>query len=708
MLNFFDYQISLNINPVLLLIALPLIVLLVWYTYKFTIPQTTKLKKGLLIFTRTLALFLILALIFDPTLTKITKDEKRATVPVFVDNSTSIKEKADSAKIFDLLQSLKESENTNYQFLTFGEKVAQLKEDDFDLIKLNEPVTNFENIFSRLNETDDFISSAVIISDGIINDGSSSIYQSENIKFPVYTIGIGDTTKVSDVFISSILNNRFLYKETETLIAAEISNQNLSGKNVTVSLAENNRILESKNIELSESGINRVVFNYTPKEAGRQKLTVRVNQLESEVNTENNLRSKFVEVMKNKLNILVLSGAPSADVSAVVKTINEFEEYNVLKFIEINDKKTVGENLSTKLDSAQIIVMISFPLNSTSQNHINQVASRIKNDNIPTFYLSGSYLEELNIEPISGLLPFVPTKSFNEVYRAQPRIISQTSGILNTDAIDRFETSDLPPIHYANKSYSIKPGAEILATANVNNVETQLPLIISTSKVGNRNVSVIAGNIWRWKVSPKKGNKEFFRNFIRNSIQWLRLKDEKQKFFVQTNKDIYANGETIYLTGELYDDKLEPISDAEIDINFSTSNNSYKLNLSSEGEGIYSGKINIPETGDVDFTAAAKRNDININDFSGKFNIGEVDLENLQTIMQDNYLKLIASNTGGEFSYVDNSFDLINKIENRSKDKIKVTTSSFTFNLLSSEVILIIIIIILSFEWFIRKREGML
>ncbi|MDZ7765346.1 MAG: hypothetical protein U5K00_13110 [Melioribacteraceae bacterium] len=210
------------------------------------------------------------------------------------------------------------------------------------------------------------------------------------------------------------------------------------------------------------------------------------------------------------------------------------------------------------------------------------------------------------------------------------------------------------------------------------------------------------------KCHQKKSNKEFFRNFIRNSIQWLRLADEKQQFFVQTNKDIYASGETIYLTGELYDDKLEPISDAEIDINFSTSNNSYNLNLSSEGEGIYSGKINIPETGDVDFTVTAKRNDINTNNFSGKFNIGEVDLEKLQTIMQDNYLKLIASNTGGKFSFLHNTSDITNEIDNRSKDKIKVTTSSFTFNLLSSEVILIIIIIILSFEWFIRKREGML
>ncbi|MDZ7765347.1 MAG: hypothetical protein U5K00_13115 [Melioribacteraceae bacterium] len=489
---------------------MPLIVFLVWYIYKYTIPQTTKIKKGLLIFARTFALFLILALIFDPTLTKTSEDEQRATVPVFIDNSTSIKDKADSAKIFELLQSLRASENTNYQFFTFGVRVDQLKEDNFDLIKLNEPVTNFENIFSQLRETGDFVSAAVIISDGIINDGSSSIYQSENIKFPVYTIGIGDTTKVSDVFISSILNNRFLYKDSETLIAAEISNQNLSNENVTVSLAENNRILESKNIELSESGINRVVFNYTPKEAGRQKLTVRVNQLESEVNTENNLRSKFVEVMENKLNILVLSGAPSADVSAVLQTINEFEEYNVLKFIEINDEKTFGENLSTKLDSAQIIVMISFPLNSTSQNHIDQVASRINNDNIPTFYLSGNYLEELNVEPISGLLPFVPTKSFNEVYRAQPKIISQTSGILTSEGIDRFNSSDLPPILYANKSYSVKPGAEILATANVNNVETQLPLIISTSRSGVRNISVLAGNIWRWKMSPKKKQQRVF------------------------------------------------------------------------------------------------------------------------------------------------------------------------------------------------------
>ncbi len=707
MLTIFNYQVSLNINPYLLIIIVPLVVLLVWYIYKYTIPQTTKWKKSLLIISRTLALILLIILIFDPKITKIERNEQKAVTQVFFDVSSSIFDKADTTRIVDLISEL--GEENNFELYTFGEKVSQINDQNKESIKFHSPITNFENVFNHLKKSDEFISSAVIISDGIINDGSGSIYQSENINFPIYTVGVGDTSSIMDVYVSSIISNRYLYKDSETLIAAEISNKNLSGETATVTLLENNKILESKSIELSESGINRVLFNYKPKNAGRQKISVRVNNIKSkEDNTENNVRSKFVDVLENKLNILVVSGAPSADVSAIIETLNEFEEYQVNKFIEINSNKNFGASLTSKLDSAQILVMINFPLQTTKKEFVQEVKEKIAANSLPTFYLTGINFDQQKINPLSDFLPFSPTRSFDEIYLAQPKFQSTSTGIFSVNNGGDFNSSDLPPIFYPNRNYQTKPGSNVLATANVNNVETQLPLIVSDNSAGIRNISVLAGNIWRWRISSNESTRDFFKNFIRNSIQWLRVSADERKFFVETNKDVYAKGETIYFTSELYDEKLSAIDNAIISLSLKSDKDNYNLELTNVGDGIYQGSLVFPESGDINFSAKAEKDGVILEKTSGKFNIGEVDLEKLQTVMQDNYLKQISSNTGGEFIYLDNAKNLFKKIGNANKDKIKVETSSFSFDLLSMDTLLIAIIIIFSFEWFLRKREGML
>ncbi|KUG26880.1 hypothetical protein ASZ90_003287 [hydrocarbon metagenome] len=76
--------------------------------------------------------------------------------------------------------------------------------------------------------------------------------------------------------------------------------------------------------------------------------------------------------------------------------------------------------------------------------------------------------------------------------------------------------------------------------------------------------------------------------------------------------------------------------------------------------------------------------------------------------MQKNYLEMIASLTGGAYYYIDNSSDAIRDIETLNRNKIKRTVLSTTYDPLSFEFILLIIILLLTIEWFIRKKEGML
>jgi hypothetical protein len=353
-------------------------------------------------------------------------------------------------------------------------------------------------------------------------------------------------------------------------------------------------------------------------------------------------------------------------------------------------------------------VLVGFPFENTPGELIQKVKSKITEKNLPYFYLLGSNSESIDLNSINELLPFTQTRRFEEVFLAQPNFIDKNSSLITSEKNGKLNPDNLPPVAYPNKGFRVKPGSRTIATAKVNNISTEFPMIITNNQAGRRSITFLAGNVWRWRIDSNNQTANFFDHLIYNSIQWLRVSDKQRKFFVETSKQIYAAGEQVTFIAELYDDKLEPVDDGEISITITGGGNEYSLRLTNTEPGIYTGSINIPQQGDFSFLATAKLNESTIGNYDGRFNIGEVNLEKLQTVMNENYLKMLASLTGGTYNYIDESDEVFQKIETLNRNKIKESASSVTYDPLSLEGILLLLILLLSVEWFIRKKEGML
>ncbi len=134
-----------------------------------------------------------------------------------------------------------------------------------------------QKYFQMINQTENNIASITIISDGVITQGSTPIYSAEKIGIPVFTVGIGDSSKKNDVEIKNVINNEFIYAETPTTIIATILNKGFNGKTVQVSLHDNSQLIENKNIILDQSGVNSISFDYTPKQSGEKKLSLKIS-----------------------------------------------------------------------------------------------------------------------------------------------------------------------------------------------------------------------------------------------------------------------------------------------------------------------------------------------------------------------------------------------------------------------------------------------
>ncbi len=344
-------NLTLSIDPVFLVIAILLFGLFTLFVYRFTVPVINKKLKALLIAIRFLALLLLLFIIFEPVLTLTKKITINPLSLVFIDNSRSIKINDGTNReqtVKDFVSELGKNITANeFEVYTFGNKVTQPKSEELENLNFSEGSTNFSNIFSLVSNQNKNISSIVIISDGVITEGTNPLFTAEKLHIPVFTIGVGDTSRRNDIEIKNVLYNEYIYVQTPTTIQATISNTGFAGKEINVSLFEENIPVGQKKITLSEDGIQNVEFEYDPKSGGEKKLTVVASELDGEFTKANNKKVFYINVLGNKINILVLGGSPSPDISFIKESLEKDENFKVNSLTQYAPGKIFRKNQSS-------------------------------------------------------------------------------------------------------------------------------------------------------------------------------------------------------------------------------------------------------------------------------------------------------------------------------------------------------------------------
>lgn len=709
-------KISLSFNPFLFVAAVFLLIAFTIFTYRYTVPQIAKGKKLLLIIARSLGLGLLLLAIFEPTLTIVKKNILNPVTLFFVDNSRSMQadDKIKKGEVtLALVNKLNQSPLAgSTQLKLFGSGIKNFSLDSLNQITFADGSTNFSDIFNFVTESKDNISSIVIVSDGVITDGEGSIYEAERSGIPVFTIGIGDTVRQKDIEIKSVLYNEFIYAETPTTITSTIINDGFANKNAILSIYENDVLIGEQSIILSSDGVQNVQLNYLPKSSGENKLTFAISNLEGESTYANNKKVFFINVLSNKVKVAIVSGSASSDLSFIKNAllvdnnlaVNSITQTGVNKYLEKNNREKI-------LDSADVIILVGFPSKETSPEILRRVSLLISDKNTPyLIVLSGSTDFNLLVQ-LKKDLPFTFGKAASNNLEVQPNIISdqQKNPLLqsrNSDPLSAW--NNLPPVYQPFSEFTPKPESDVIAKLKINNVLTNKPLILSR-RIGNqRSIAVLAMDIWKWKLQTAMKDQDVFERFILNSVKWLNSPEDKKKVQIKTLKKLFAIGEEVEFTAQVYDDAFNPISDAEVKVRAKNGSDNFELNLNSLGNGLYEGVLQSNKPGNYSFNGEAKQNNKTIGTDKGLFNIGEVDVEMLNTKMDYDYLNSLANVSAGKFYSANDASTLFNRLielnNKSSKEKIDIKEHP----LWSNEFLMIAIILLFAAEWFIRKREGML
>ena len=706
------FSISTSVNPWLILVLLLLLSGFTFYIYKYTIPDVSAPLKTVLIILRSLIFILILIMIFEPVISVILRSNVESRTFIFIDNSNSLAAK-DSSKRFEqvnsLIKRISAEDEIRSRFYFFGKKVDSVKDAGSSELNFKEAQTNFSSVIDLIKKKDASVNSAVILSDGIINDGNDPTYQVEKLQLPVFTVGIGDSTEKKDVLIYNVQYNNTIYAEKPTIIETAIKNTGFGGSNTRVAFYEENKLLETKDILLSETGLNKISFNYRPGTGGEKKLSISVSPLNGEITTSNNSRVIFLNVLDTKLKVCLIAGTPSADVSAISKALTTDKNIQLRKIIQISANKFLNDINISAIDSADVLFLIGFPASSSPQNLIDKISSAVNNQNKPFFILLSNSVNIARLKFFENVLPFSIENNNTEFIQVLPELNSDLySSSFSTGSGKKEIWNNLPPILQAAARIQIKPGGNTLVSSKVRNIPISNPLVVTRSLGKQRAFTILAGDIWKWQLQTAEKHPEFFDNFINDIVKWLNLSSLQKQFSVSTDKKIYSPNEEVNFTAQLYDNTFSPIDTAQIELQISKGEKKFDPVLTPAGNGIYNAAFTPGEPGDYQFSASSSFNGTQMKTGIGRFSVSEAQIERIDTRMRPAYLKTLAKSTGGEYYSIENYSNLLDKLRGINRNPVKEIGTKKEYNLWSDERVLLIIIILFAAEWFIRKRSGMI
>lgn len=645
-------------------------------------------KKIALASLRFLSSFIIATLLLSPFFNLKERITEKPILVLIQDESSSLVSNRDSSEVRSFLNSELDS-----KLSSLGDKY-RIKKIYFDK-EIGEEATNNIGVESNLSLAikeakqrfyNQNIGAGLLISDGIYNRGVNPVYEGKGVSFPIYSLGMGDTSLRKDLFIQALIHNEISYLNNSFPVEVKIRARDLKGKETRLRIQDSRgKEVFKQDIKISQSNdFQNVELFISPDSIGLQKYRVSLNPLSEETETRNNYRSFNIEVLDNRKKILILGSSPHPDMAALNSALKNYEKYEVEVALEN------AYNIDQKPPDLYILHSPSAVL-----------MDKLGKQDIPYWIIYGPKTSSGAFAKLSGI-GIGREKSFENVSSYSNSAFNLFN--LHEDWTDF--SKKLPPIQSPFGKVGIKKKIEPLFYKRIKRIESGEPLWFFSNE-GERRTAVIFGQgIWTWRIYNyrQKSNFFLFDELVASTVQYLTSKTKDDRFIVDFDP-IYNINSAININARLYNKSLELSNDAEVELEIkSRKGQTYNFTL---GKTAYAFKSNIGKLpkGEYNWTAKTQLGE---EDFlrRGSFSIIQSDLEQLDLVARHNILRQLSAETRGKF-FKQKDFDqLISTLKESNSAKAIQREETNISSLLNKKWIFFTLLILLSLEWGFRKFFG--
>ena len=659
-------------------------------------------------------MFLII-LFFNPTVVINKEENKKLLWHIYIDNSLSLnyyKQPSYNSYIKGISNFIQKIKNKNieYELSTFGSKLDTSVE--ISKIKIDANSTNMGIVFDDLNinyEKD--IAGAIIFTDGQVNQGPLLTKFSNYNEMPIHIVGIGDTIPMLDVSIQSVDIPPISVKGEKVIIDAMITSVGSIRERVNVTLFDdNNKLIGSKLIKISgKESQENVRFQITPDKIGENYYIIKCSALSDEINIQNNQQRIVMHVMKDQYNIALITGAPNYNTRVIKKHLNA-ENNEIDHFVYRYNKFSPSmKNFWEK--KYEVIIFDNNPVISNSQEWeslLRIFTKKLISHNSSFLIMPGPELDVNSINKylkivdlIAGELSLDDNKK--HVWGFSDSWYQDFS--INDAKMTFNDFESLPPQNPAFKILEKSTSQNNLNYAEYNGERYLNPLLILGEKKPIRYAvwnSIDLASI-KYKLINTK-NSYVLDNTLNKIFNWLMKKSGNQEFVFRTDKNSYQQGEEVKLSGKTLNYNNDIINEGTVELFYDDNLLGSKPLFYDINKNEYKSRFWAPKPGKIKYIVSINRGLDSYEVSSGTFEVQESHVELNRIFLNHDKLKNISSSSGGQFTYwtnLDILLDHINIINKKDYFVIKYTLRNNYF-------IISIIFLILTIEWLLRRRLGLI
>ncbi len=595
------------------------------------------------------------------------------------------------------------------------------------------------------------VSGVIVISDGGFNAGESVEVLGEfarALDVPVHTIGIGAETPPPNIRVSEISGPSDAFVEDPFKIVAHVEVEGLDNSSVTVELRErrvgagsdSGRVISSKRVVVGAQG-TQVDFEHRRQTAGRFIYEVAIPADAREAIVQDNDGRWAVNVLDNKMRVLVVSGGPSWTYRFMTRLLERDATIDVSCWLQSADRTAVRDgntiidhlpDVAAELFEYDALIFVDPDPALLPPGWAELVDEHATRNGAGVIYCSGrkqtpQFFRDARVKPVVDLLPVTPDPEADLIlnqlgyYQKSSSPIEVTQEGLGHSALAMQSSGDMPMGHdpwtkIANVFWHYpvrheKPAASVLLRHGHPRMRNAYGghVLLATQFVGSGRSAFLAfDGTWRWR----RYGEEVFNRFWVQLIRFVaegRLLGGSARGRIQTDADRYRTGQTVAISARLSDERFQPLERQEVNVALEAPDGQRSevvLTRDTLRPGWYKGRFVPRQAGEYTLGVTLPQSDGTAETISHQVAVREPDVEYRRPELDRARLaRLSEASAGGDYYDIDQARTVPEAIPDRHETR---TQRGSPTPLWDTSWMLGVLLVLLGVEWALRKRWQLL
>ncbi|MFA5190488.1 MAG: hypothetical protein WC740_07180 [Verrucomicrobiia bacterium] len=556
------------------------------------------------------------------------------------------------------------------------------------------------------------VGAAIMVSDGGHNRGPNPLEAAARLagrQVKLFTVGIGPSTPPKDIAVTEVASSGLVFSGDEAAATVAVTSSGYRGQRVPVRVLQNGKVIgESYVTPGADPSRDTTLVGFRPQGEGSQLLTAEVPPQPGEANAENNARSFRVQVLKDKLRILLIESQPRWEFRYLKNDLLRDKPVELTTILLAEPNHPPMPSSRQEWFKYSVIVLGDLVPGQLSPAAEQQLESFVADNGGTLIAIAGrrGMPAAWRGQRLADLLPVLPAAE--PIEGKELRLQLSPAGrehpithLMPDPAANEKLWTELPPFYWQWPVASIKPAATVLLTTTVS------PLLVTQYYGIGKVLFLGSDNTWRWRFKVADEN---FHRFWGQIIRWAArspFSARDEHVMIGTSRDEFAEGDPVGVEARVLGADFSPLNDSEVTaIVFQNDKPLRRIRMEhvAGSGGLYRCAINDLPRAEYALRLEVPALPQKLSQAAALFGVRDLPSQETQAVaMNESLLKEMAALTGGKFLHLNEA----NRLADELKFLERSEKVSLELELWDTPWWFAFFCVLIITEWSLRKWNGL-